>query len=116
MRLIDETRQGSTPRRARSVTKPHTRKHTMKYTLRCIAPDGAFVREGEFPSVDAAWSRANDMGSRWFFYPFQVVTGSTHPDRCKIVSAPDGYAFLEGVTFKSARQWVADNYRTIFDA
>lgn len=86
----------------------------MKYTLRCIAPDGASVREGEFDSIESAWDRASEMGSRWFFYPFHVVTGSCDPDKCRVVSAPDGYDFLRSLKFKTVRTWISLNSSTIF--
>ena len=45
------------------------------YSLKCLAPDGERVTErNDFPTIEAAWSHANDMGSRWFFYPICVVT------------------------------------------
>lgn len=34
--------------------------------------DGDYVTEGEFQSSNEAWNRSNDMGSRWFFYPFHI--------------------------------------------
>jgi hypothetical protein len=44
------------------------------------------VTEGRnFKSIDAAWDRSSDMGSRWFFYPIHVVTGKR-----KILAVPDG--------------------------
>jgi hypothetical protein len=56
-----------------------------KFTLYCISPDGACVVEGDYGSVDAAWERSSDMGSRWYFYPVHVVTsGKT------IRGIPDG--------------------------
>lgn len=61
-----------------------------KYTLRCIAPDGDAVREGEFETVEAAWNRAADMGSRWFFYPVSIITGTADAKRARIVAVPDG--------------------------
>jgi hypothetical protein len=44
--------------------------------LICIAPDGEFVKEGNFDTTEDAWNRAEDMGSRWFFYPIHVVVGA----------------------------------------
>jgi hypothetical protein len=41
-----------------------------------MAFDGEWVTEGEFETVEEAWEHANDMGSRWFFYPFRFVTTS----------------------------------------
>lgn len=55
-------------------------------TLICMAPDGATVTEGrDFPDVSAAWRRADDMGSRWYFYPFCFVTSASGKT---IVDAP----------------------------
>lgn len=67
-------------------------KTTSKNTaaLHCLAPDGASVREGEFQSIDAAWQRSSDMGSRWFFYPAHVVTGPARSDRARILAVPHG--------------------------
>lgn len=47
-----------------------------RYALHMLAPDGEFITEGSnFPTIEAAWERANNMGSRWIFYPIPVVTG-----------------------------------------
>ena len=44
-------------------------------SLKCLAPDGAHVTEGkEFPTIESAWNRSENMGSRWYFYPVHVVT------------------------------------------
>lgn len=59
-----------------------------KYSLKVIAPDGEYKNEGDFETVDAAWRRADDMGSRWFFYPVCVVTGNSRQPR--IVDLPHG--------------------------
>jgi hypothetical protein len=63
-------------------------------TLICMAFDGDYVTEGrDFQSVDAAWERSNDMGSRWFFYPFHFVmteSGKT------VVDAPEPLQHLIG--------------------
>ena len=40
--------------------------------------DGEYKTEGKnFPTTEAAWNRSNDMGSRWYFYPFHFVTTET---------------------------------------
>jgi hypothetical protein len=40
--------------------------------------NGDYVTEGKnFKTIDSAWERANDMGSRWFFYPFCFVTSAS---------------------------------------
>lgn len=62
-----------------------------RYALRCMAPDGAIVTEGHFPTIEAAWQRSSDMGSRWFFYPIHLVTGSTcTAKRARILAEPSG--------------------------
>jgi hypothetical protein len=53
--------------------------------LRCISPDGEFKTEGKFPTIEDAWRRSQDMGSRWFFYPIHVVTSAR-----KILDVPQG--------------------------
>lgn len=58
--------------------------------LHCLAPDGESVREGEFDSIAAAWERGQDMGSRWYFYPVQIVTGPARSDRARILETPHG--------------------------
>jgi hypothetical protein len=46
-----------------------------QFALHCVAPDGESVTErNDFPSVESAWQRAEDMGSRWIFYPISIVT------------------------------------------
>ena len=57
--------------------------------LICIAPDGEFVREGDFPDADTAWRRSEDMGSRWFFFPIHIVSGSKSL-RSRIADVPHG--------------------------
>jgi len=49
----------------------------MAYKLACIATDGDFVTEyQEFDTVEEVWDFCNNMGSRWFFYPYPVVFDS----------------------------------------
>lgn len=66
--------------------------------LRCIAPDGEFVTEGDFPSIEQAWERSNDMGSRWFFYPIHIVTGKD-----RILSVPHGMP----------KEWLGKSIKTL---
>ena len=46
--------------------------------LICMSFDGDYITEArDVLSVDAAWEHAENMGPRWFFYPFHfVLTGS----------------------------------------
>jgi hypothetical protein len=63
---------------------------TEKYALRVIAPDGEYKTEGFFETIEAAWSRAEDMGSRWYFYPVCIVTGAARTNKARIVAVPVG--------------------------
>lgn len=65
----------------------------MPYKLICMSFDGDHVTERpEFETVEATWEHDNDMGSRWYFYPFHfVVTASG----CTIVDAPFPLEYLE---------------------
>jgi len=40
--------------------------------------DGDYtVEHGGFKTVSEAWEWSNNMGSRWFFYPFHFVTSAS---------------------------------------
>lgn len=80
-----------------------------------MAPDGALVKEGRFPTIEAAWSRASDMGSRWWFYPVCLVTGPSISDRARIVAAPDGAKQLEGFTLRTVARLFAANEQHVCD-
>ena len=44
------------------------------YQVMCMAFDGEYVTERpEFESIEDAWEYANDLGSKWYFYPFHFV-------------------------------------------
>lgn len=50
----------------------------MKYRLICMAFDGEYVTERPvFDTISEAWDYSNDLGSKWFFYPFHFVTNET---------------------------------------
>lgn len=38
-----------------------------------VTEHNAFATDGMFSSVEEAWNRNEDMGSRWVFYPFRVI-------------------------------------------
>lgn len=45
-----------------------------KYQIICMSFDGEFKRESfKFDTIDEAWEYSNDLGSKWFFYPFHFV-------------------------------------------
>ena len=63
----------------------------MEYQLICMSFDGEYQREAPmFSDIDSAWEHSNNIGSRWFFYPFHFVVSSQ-----TIRATPD---FLEQFT------------------
>ncbi len=81
-----------------------------------MAPDGATVREGCFESTEAAWERAQGMGSRWFFYPVSLVTGEAGTsDRARIVDAPRELRPFIGKSVGTLRRWFAANSEMVCD-
>ena len=58
----------------------------MKYQLLVMGFDGEYKIEGLFPSISEAWDRSNDMGSRWYFYPWHFVVTESGKT---IVDSPD---------------------------
>lgn len=74
------------------------------YMLVVIAPDGAFKIEGHFDSIDDAWKRSEDMGTRWYFYPFHFVA-EAHGDN-RIVESPRFLKYMDGITLKDAAELI----------
>jgi hypothetical protein len=74
-----------------------------KCKLICMSFDGDYVTDhprGQdvFECVKDAWEWENDMGSRWFFYPFRfVVTASGET----VKDAPDELFWLKGKLVKT---------------
>lgn len=45
-----------------------------KYKLICMSFDGEYQTERpEFDTVEDAWDYSNNLGSKWYFYPFNFV-------------------------------------------
>lgn len=81
--------------------------------LVCIAPDGEFVVEGRFETVEQAWNHSQDMGSRWFFYPIHVVVGDKLG---KIVDVPDGMSnYWIGKKITTLCKKIGENSQEICD-
>jgi hypothetical protein len=78
-----------------------------KYKLIVMSFDGEYKTEHpEFETIDKAWEYSNDLGSKWYFYPFHfVVTQST-----KTVKAA-GYflEFTEGLRTKTVARIFEDH-------
>jgi heterodisulfide reductase subunit B len=45
-----------------------------RYNLVCIAPDGEHIIDVMDKTYDECVKRSHDMGSRWYFYHFHVIT------------------------------------------
>jgi len=67
-----------------------------EYRAIAFAPDGDYITEGEFKTVDEAWERINDWGSRWFFYPFTGVVKNK-----RVVEMCDLLRFLSNKDIKT---------------
>lgn len=70
------------------------------YTLALFSEDGDVVYEGNFVNHDQAWSRCENMGSRWIFYPIPTVV---RLEDQKIVDAVDLMSWMIGLTVAQAR-------------
>jgi len=50
-----------------------------KYQLCCMSFDGETkIERPEFDNEKDAWEYNNDMGSKWFFYPFRFLVNLSH--------------------------------------
>lgn len=81
-----------------------------RYQAVLIAPDGGdYVTDHKRDTVGDVWDAVNDQGSKWFFYPLPfVVTATGGPImRKRIVSACDGFEWLQGCTVKTAMHEIA---------
>lgn len=68
--------------------------------------DGDYVNEGpEFGTAEEAWEHADDMGSRWIFYPFSFILTESGKS---IKDAPDGLTQFIGKRLKSVCRTFAD--------
>jgi len=62
------------------------------YKIICMSFDGAYQTEKpEFETINEAWDYSNDLGSKWFFYPFHFVTSVSGK------TIRDTFEFLEGL-------------------
>ena len=74
------------------------------YSAICFAPDGEYVRDFYSDSKESISEDINNMGSRWFFYPFVfIATEKT------IVEAPNCLEFLNGKRIKTVERFFKEN-------
>ena len=78
----------------------------------CMSFDGDFQRERPlFDNVDDAWEYADDLGSKWFFYPFVfVATEKTIKDAPKMLS------FLIGKRIKTVQKLFKQHNETLLNS
>jgi hypothetical protein len=63
-----------------------------KFYLICMSFDGSYQKEPYFfESIEEAWEYANNLGSKWYFYPFYFVGSGK-----SIADAPDMLTGLIG--------------------
>lgn len=77
---------------------------TYKATL--LSFDGDSVSEGMFNDTAEVWDYINDLGSRWFFYPFAFVTTDK-----TVIEAPDDLRFLNGKRIKTVKRLFDEVYK-----
>ena len=74
------------------------------YSAICFAPNGEYVRDFYSDSKESISEEINNMGSRWFFYPFVfIATEKT------IVETPNCLEFLNGKRIKTVEQFFKEN-------
>jgi len=63
--------------------------------LLCMSFDGSTQLERpQFKTLEELWSYADDLGSKWFFYPFYfAVTNSGKT----VIEAPSNLEFMNGM-------------------
>ena len=70
-----------------------------KCKLICMAFDGEYQTERPvFDSIEDAWEYSNDLGSKWFFYPFHFVVTESGKT---IVDAPEEIEQFNGMRVKT---------------
>ena len=101
------------------------RDNMAKYEALLVAPDGAFVTDFKENSIEKVKEDLADMGSRWFFYPYEFIINAHEGIEIrgdlyryvkddflkkKIVDAPEPLDFMKGWTIgKAIKKIVAEN-------
>lgn len=69
----------------------------MTYQLIVMSFDGQYKTEPErFENTDDTWTYSEDIGSKWYFYPFHFVVDQAG----EVVSAQPPMGHLEGMTIE----------------
>jgi len=84
-----------------------------KYRSMQISKNGeSYIVDYEANTKAEIWDKVNDQGSRWIFYPLPFVVmnkPNMNFKNMRILSAPDGFEFLENKTIRNAMQWIESN-------
>lgn len=67
--------------------------------LICMSFEGEYQTERPtFKTTDDAWNYSDDLGSKWYFYPFHFVVSDSGKT---VIDAPDMFSFLRGKRVKT---------------
>lgn len=81
----------------------------MIYQLIVMSFDGQYKTEPEqFENTDDAWTYSEDIGSKWYFYPFHFVVDQAG----EVVSASPPMEHLEGMTIADVAAHFAETAAT----
>jgi len=69
--------------------------------LICMSFDGEFVTEGEFKTIEECWKHSEDMGSRWFFYPWHFVLSDSGKT---IIDTPEIMEWAKGIRLNTLQR------------
>jgi hypothetical protein len=87
----------------------------MKYKAVLFSPDGEdWVTDYESDTVEGVWSKMDNGGSRWFFYPIGLVIrshGSRTTSRQRVVAdgAPAEMEDFAGLSIATIGRWLASH-------
>ena len=74
------------------------------YNLVCIAPDGDHVTEAREKSFEECERTSAELGSRWIFYPFHVITTRSNKT---VVAAYDDIEVYIGKRLSTLKKAIA---------
>jgi hypothetical protein len=85
------------------------------YQLLLVACDGEYVTDCEGQTVDEVWNQANELGSRWIFYPFRFVIKKVDDYKIKNEKIVDAGEFeqLNGIKVQTLLDTFKNVYRKL---
>lgn len=73
-----------------------------RYKLVVMSFDGDIQTERpDFETIEQAWNYSNNLGSKWYFYPFHFVTTASGKT---VADAPQGFENLKGERMNYVRK------------